>query len=456
MTTDNYSFFEEWSDAEHKIDRAHDFYEKGQWQDALRELEGAIAINPTNSNWYFNKGLTLDTLERFQEAIDAFEEAHALNPDDNEILNCLGVDYTRLGRYELALKAFETIEGQAPEFEPCYCNRIITYSEMGRHEEAEEMFYLARQLKEHCPLCYYNMGNSLFSQQLYERAIWCWQQTRKLDPDHPQIEFRIGQAYWAKGDHRAAQEHFLSELRRHPGDIEVLMDTGLLLLEMEELESAKEKFNRVLELDPHHPSAYHYLGEFYYNSGQIPRAIECFHNSLKYNSRLNGSHMRLGQCHLKLGHQANAREHFLKELSFSPSQPDVLMVLGKMLAEVGAVNESMNCFERVIQAQPLDHEAYHNLSLCYYQNGLYYQGVDLSLQVLELQPDYIPALCCLVHAYLFLKEYDKSRQYIELALDLAPENNQVKLLRRSVILAETGSRLIGPLKKVLAPLASDK
>ncbi len=449
MSTDNYSSFEEWSDAEQKIDRAHDYYEKGQWHDALRELEGAITINPTNSNWYFNKGLTLDTMERYQEAIDAFEEAHALNPEDIEILNCLGVDYTRMGRYDLALRTFETIEEQKPDFEPCYCNRIITYSEMGRHENAEEMFYMARQFKEHCPLCYYNMGNSLFSQQKYDRAIWCWQQTHKLDPDHPQIECRIGQAFWAKGEPRKARDHFMAQLRRSPGDIEVLMDAGLLLLEMEDLEPAREKFNRVLEMNPQHPLAHHYLGEYYLNTGLIPRAIECFHQALKFNNRVPGAHFRLGQCHLALSHFANAREHLFKELSQSPTQPDVLLVMGSLLDKVGASQEAMNCLERVIQARPEDHLAYHNLSLCYYKYGLIKQGIDLSLEVLDLKPDYVPALCCLAYAYFKLKEYEKARQYILLAEDCAPQMPEIRSFKRILTLSCCWARIVAPVKKAI-------
>ena len=95
MTVDNYEHFEQWSDAELKIERAHDFYDNGRWQDALTELQSAIEINPSNSNWHFNKGLTLDTLERFHEAIDAYKQAHELDPHDPEVLNCLAVDYTR-------------------------------------------------------------------------------------------------------------------------------------------------------------------------------------------------------------------------------------------------------------------------------------------------------------------------------------------------------------------------
>jgi len=45
---------------------------------------------------------------------------------------------------------------------PCYCNRIITYTEMGC-TTSEQMFHLAQQISPDCALCYYNIGNSLYS-----------------------------------------------------------------------------------------------------------------------------------------------------------------------------------------------------------------------------------------------------------------------------------------------------
>ena len=89
MDTDNFSNYGDWSDGEQRIDRAHEFYENGHWLEALRELQEAIEINPSNSTWLFNKALTLDTLERFNDAINIYEQLHELEPSDPEILNCL-------------------------------------------------------------------------------------------------------------------------------------------------------------------------------------------------------------------------------------------------------------------------------------------------------------------------------------------------------------------------------
>jgi tetratricopeptide (TPR) repeat protein len=453
MVDAGYSF-DDWSDAEQRAEMAHEMYEHGRWPDALREIDAALQINPHQSDWFFNKGLTLDTLSRYHEAIETYKQVHELQPDDTEALNCLAIDYTRVGEYDLALETFEKIEKIDPDFEPAYCNRIITYAELGRHEKAEEMFYLARQLKEHCPICYYNMGNSLFSRKLYDRAIWCWQQTRNLDPQHPHINYRIAQACWAKGDTAQAREHFFTELRLNPGDLDVLLDAGILLLEMNDLDSAREKFHRLIEIDSQQSQAHHYLGELYLHEQKIPQALECFNRALSLDPQLHGSNYRLGECHLLLGQLANAREHLLAELALSPDQSDVLIDLGCLLQDVGQTTEAMYCFERALDVAPQDPRPFQNLSLCYYLTGLTEQGIDLSLKVLELDPTHVPALHNLAYAHLQERNFSAADEYIFRACRLAPEDRRLKKLQRTIAisgflytLAQPFTRLFSLIKK---------
>ncbi len=93
--------FSSWDQADQMAIMAFEMYENGEMSMALTQLQEAIEINPSNSSWFFNKGLTLDAMEQFEEAILAYNSALELSPDDPEILNSLAVDYTRLGQYDI-------------------------------------------------------------------------------------------------------------------------------------------------------------------------------------------------------------------------------------------------------------------------------------------------------------------------------------------------------------------
>ncbi len=240
----------DWNDAERRVEKAQELFEQHRWLEALEELRAAISINPYNGGWFFNIGLTLDEMERFDEAIEAYRHALEIEPNDLQALQHLGIDLHRIGDFSQALTTFEKMESLDSACEPSYCHRIITYSDMGDHEKAEEMFYLARLYKEHCPHCYYNIGCSLHSRGLFDRAIYCWQKTLDLDDAYPQVQVRIADALWGKGELESARQHYLIGLRQDPGNTDTLLDLGELLAEMGRIDEAGEKFRRAIELRP--------------------------------------------------------------------------------------------------------------------------------------------------------------------------------------------------------------
>ena len=58
-----------WADAERCAERAHEYYQSGQWQRACDALTQALAIHPDQAEWRFGLGLTLEAMDRFEEAV---------------------------------------------------------------------------------------------------------------------------------------------------------------------------------------------------------------------------------------------------------------------------------------------------------------------------------------------------------------------------------------------------
>src|SRR3954466_94232 len=108
----------DWNDAERRVERAAELYEQRKLTEAVEELRAAIAINPYNSGWFFNLGLTLDELDRSEEAIEAYNQAMEIDPNDLHTINRLGMAQHRVGRLRAALATFQKIEAIEPSFEP--------------------------------------------------------------------------------------------------------------------------------------------------------------------------------------------------------------------------------------------------------------------------------------------------------------------------------------------------
>jgi Flp pilus assembly protein TadD len=424
-----------WDEAEEKAFMAYEMYENGQMNLALDQLAEALDIDPTNSAWYFNKGLTLDTLERFEEAINAFEQALKLKGDDPEILNCLAVDYTRVGQYDRAISTFEYIQQLDPTFEPGYCNRIITYAEMDLHDKAEHMFYLAQQINPDCAICFYNIGNSLFSRGQYKRAIWCWQRTSQLEPTHPQINYRLAQAYWAHGDSRLAKTHFLTELRGNPGDITVILDFGMFLLALGDVDAAKEKFNRILELDPDFAVAAFYLGEIALSRHDEAKAICLFNEALKHNSRLAGPRYRLAQLALAAGDSDTARRHLRDECDLDPEDPEALLSMGSMFLQLEELDYASNCLLKVVDQDRTNAEAFGRLGISLAKRGEFDGALQFLSHAAKLTGSDADLAANIAYLYFRTGRLTLAAEAIATACTLSGDDRDIVRLSRRIKLA---------------------
>jgi superkiller protein 3 len=351
-----------------------------------------------------------------------------------EILNCLAVDYTRTTQYDLALSTFERIEKLDPSFEAAYCNRIIAYTEMEQHEKAEQMFYLAQELNPDCPICFYNIGNSLFTRGQFARAIWCWEKTAKLEPAHPQIHYRIAQACWADGQYDKAKEHFLEQLRQNPGNVEILLDYGIFLLENGQNQMALEKFNWILELQPDFTPAMFYLGEVHRTNGDLNTASHWYRKAIHADQQMAGPRFRLARILLWQNQTDEIAELLKSELKLSCDDEQILLLTGRMLLSVGECDEAVNCFLKVLDINPQQGQAYFGMAAVLMQK----RDAEGCLQFLEhaigLDVKIDAAYFCAALIYCNQKNFPRAFEVIEKAKALFGNRWRLRLWTAKITL----------------------
>lgn len=425
----------DWDDAERRVERAQELFEQRRWIEALEELRAAIDINPYNGSWFFNIGLTLDEMERYDEAIEAYRKSLEIDAHDLQSMSHLGIDLHRVGNFDEALRTFERVEQIDPSFEPSYCHRILTFTELGDHEKAEEMFYLARLYKEHCPHCYYNMGCSLYDRGLYDKAIYCWRKTLDLEESHPDVQVRIAEALWGKGELEQARQHYLIGLRRDPGNTETLLDLGDLLMEMARVEEAGEKFRRAIELAPEDPAGYFCHGQWLMRLGTPERdeqALLAFTKVLQLDPTYPGAHLRLGELHHRRREPVPARKHLRAELVLRPQDPHVLLELSNLLIDTRQTRAAVACLKRLVAIDPEQVDAWQNLAVAQFMVGRYDDGIASCQEALRRDPDNVMAMYNLGLAYEHLRRYDEALRWVRLGLEKAPKDLSLQKLELRV------------------------
>ena len=439
----------DWSDAERRVERAQELFERRQWNEALSELRAATDINPYNGAWFFNIGLVLDEMGRLDEAIEAYRRAVGIDPDDITALMHLGLDLYRTGRLHEALRTFQRIQAIDPSFEPSYCQRILAYADLGDHDKAEEMFYTARLYREHCPHCYYHMGASLFARGLWDKAIFCWNRALDMPDASPDLHPRIAEAYWKKGQLEQARRHFLSDLRRHPGRSSTLLSLGDLLEQMGRVDEAGEKFRRAIELAPDDPAVLYHHGRWLLRGGNNADAAIAFHKVLSLDPTFGGAHHCLGRLCLLRRDIDGARSHFHAESMLRPQDPHLLLDLSGSLLDIDDTRTAIANLKRLTQSQPDNKDAWINLAVAQFMRNHYEDGIASCRKALELDPASQTVMYNLALAYECQGQWDSALTWVRLAKEHQPLDESIADLEFRIRFRRVQTAVVSILRRAL-------
>ena len=96
--------------------------ERGEFNDALADVEQAIAIDANFAPAYRNQGLILETMERNEESLVAYDRALKLDPNDYNTWTNKGFAFYKLQQIDEAKQAFEKALEINPNYQPAIDN----------------------------------------------------------------------------------------------------------------------------------------------------------------------------------------------------------------------------------------------------------------------------------------------------------------------------------------------
>ena len=427
----------EWFDAEDHVERAHELYEAGRWDEAEKELREAIARNPYQAEWHFNLGLTLEAGGRFRDAASAYKKAFELGTGDAQTAVLVGLNCLRAGDPEGALPWLDKATELERDRVDALIYRIDALAQLGRHDQAEETYYLAQEIEPDNAEIFAAMAESLLARGLHDKAVWCLREAARLDPELPRVEAKLAEAYARTGRHERARQLYLRELRRDPGNIDSLLDLGELLMDMHRDAEAAEKFRRVLELAPDNADAHFNLGRLAEKLGDRSDALRQYDLVVRLDPGYPGARCRLAAGLLQMAGpppRDRARLLLLAELRDQSDRPDRIAIeemdeLGQLLLDAAMPTEAARVFKRLIARRPNNAAAHHALSVCHFLKGDRTAGMESARAALRLEPRYIAPMHNLAMAYLEQGQWTRARYWATQARRLDPDDPSLRRLR---------------------------
>ncbi len=352
---------QEWMDAEMFAERAAERYEQGDFAGALKDIDAALRIQPDQSDWLHNKATALEAIGEFRLAADCYESLLQIEENNLDVILRLAALYNRLVVPERALHWLEIARDQAPRHESCYCHAIASHTLLGEHDLAEQAFYMARQLKDECPTCYDHLAESLAMRGDLTRAIWCWEQTLRLDPSHTDVRAKLANAHWRLGRVKLARQQFIDQLRLDPGDMEAFIDLAKLDFELKDHDAAIARLNYALELEPDHLDAQLALVDMLLECEQFTQCGKVLSATARQHRGQAEVLLRVAQLAYQEDRLQDSRRAARLAMRDAALPSPQMLILANLLLDLKLPRHALKLFDRVLIRQYLEPAHQHGL-----------------------------------------------------------------------------------------------
>lgn len=414
---------------------------KGQYDDVAPSTNKAIALAPENAALYLNR-LT-DNLSKLVKADLALQIMSRLDLFAQQDPNAL-YEYSRLAsyflRYETALAAIDAVLEKEPDFEDALILKSKILQRMNRGEAA------LKNLKSAA-----NKRNA----------------TRQLRFTYAQL---LGENGYID-ESRIRFEKLYAEQNNEP---DVAFALGVIAIEQQEGQKAKDYFNRLLDLgDPGQQAAY-FLGLAEKLNGNVEEAIVWFTSVPNSNPRFQAAQTHYVTLLADNGAMAKARQHlanirtanpnlaveyylfessFLRERDLQQASYDILgkaltenpdnidLLYGRAMAaeSIGRIDWLERDLRAILVINPQHSQTLNALGYTLAdRTNRYQEALQLVNQALAIEPNDAFFLDSLGWVYYRLGDLEKAELYLKQAIEI--QNDPEFLAHLGEVLWKRGDR----------------
>jgi tetratricopeptide (TPR) repeat protein len=181
------------------------FYQKKDYTRAAKEMQRAIALDPTNTQALNYLGNTFLAQKKNREAVKLYKTSLAMDPTQDKLHMSLGNIYLGEKKYSDAEKEFKASMKLNPADTVAPYTLGQMYQQQGRYAEAEKQFKQVIRMAPGDANPLYALGALYNKQGKYADAVKELTQAVKLKPKMAAAHLELGSAYGALDDTNNAQ-----------------------------------------------------------------------------------------------------------------------------------------------------------------------------------------------------------------------------------------------------------
>jgi tetratricopeptide (TPR) repeat protein len=250
-------------------------FEANDYATAVTSFEEAVGHDPEFHRAWGALSVALVEEDRYQEAAEAAEKAIELGSTHEMVLRARWEAYRNLGNEARAAEAQAELErsGRLAEEAKKAFNEAVALSKQGDYEGAFAKYQEASELDRNLQLAMFGVATTGLKINRNEEALAAAEAILEEDPGNADaIRIRYNAAL-ALGQENLIIDALVSMASAEPDTArEGLWLLAIAAYDANDMERAKLRFGKLLEVDPNHATAHYYLGLIYVGEGANDKA----------------------------------------------------------------------------------------------------------------------------------------------------------------------------------------
>ncbi len=305
---------------------AEELINKGDYMQALIQLDSIIAKIPDNSEAYALLGKAKASLGDCSGAIESWDTYANLDQNNSWKVNSLKADcYVNQGHHEEAIDALSKYLVHDPYHGHSYMIRGQEYYLTSKYALAVQDYSMIinRKLEGHASFeVYYKRGLAYSEFGMYKDALEDFNKVVELYPKFNYGYFYRGSSYWHLRKYEQAIADFTKAIELDAKDLHSYYNRGLCYKDEKEFNMAITDFSKVIQLDPNFDEAYNQIAMSLYYKGDWAAAERSFNEYITKFSNYSHAYFNRGMFYTERKNNTKALADFDYCLQLNPKDGD--------------------------------------------------------------------------------------------------------------------------------------
>eukprot|EP00049_Salpingoeca_infusionum_P019543 m.362350 g.362350 ORF g.362350 m.362350 type:complete len:451 (-) comp20387_c0_seq1:248-1600(-) len=304
------------------------------------------------------KGLMLRQQGKLQLSLATFQGLSKSHPNNPTIAQHVGRSLYLLGRQQGALAYYEEAIKLGLRGWRIHYNRSVCLLKMGEIDEAEQALGVA--LKQPNVLCLVQLANVRLARTDMLGAIDAYEQAKALSPEEPELLIDLGLLYLQVGKPEHAFELFGAALAYDATNCKGILAASSIIQSNEDYDVALVKYRVAAVRTPESAEMWNNIGMAFFGKRKYVAAISCLKRAAYLAPFEWIISFNLGLVHLKVDQPVSAFHFFNTTINLKPSFAPAYSLLAAALVHLEDFKNADVAFRKALELDNTDASTHLN------------------------------------------------------------------------------------------------